>query len=209
MHPNQQKILNLASRKNVLAMGPRELAREIGVNHPQIALHHLRQLQNKGLLKDRNRPLLNSLREVFQKSKDDIANIPILGSANCGVATLVAEESFEGYLTISKKLLHSRNIDSLFVLKASGNSLNRARISGSTVDDGDYLIIDSSSKRSNDGDYVVSVIDGYANVKKFKMEPDRISLLSESSENIAPIYIHPDDSYLINGKVIQVVKGGG
>ena len=47
-----------------------------------------------------------------------------------------------------------------------------------------------------------------ANVKKFRFDRsnNRIVLLSESSQQIHPNFIHPDDDFRIHGKVIDVIK---
>jgi SOS-response transcriptional repressor LexA len=47
-----------------------------------------------------------------------------------------------------------------------------------------------------------------ANIKKyiFDEENNQIVLVSQSSKDIPPIYIHEDDSFMVNGKVIQVIK---
>jgi len=49
-----------------------------------------------------------------------------------------------------------------------------------------------------------------ANVKKFLIDRanHQVILLSESSQNIAPIYIHEDDcaDYLVCGRVVDVIK---
>lgn len=187
-------------------MGPREIGREIGVSHPQIVKHHLNQLKKKGLLGQKEPNSITKLRENLNKQVLGLVDIPILGSANCGIATIIAEESLEGFLKISRKLLGSSKPEGLFALKASGNSLNKANIDGESIEDGDYLVVDTNYKNPRDGEYIVSVIDGCANVKKIRLEDDKIVLLSESSENIPPIYIHSDDSYLINGKVMRVIK---
>lgn len=186
-------------------MGLREIGREINVLHPQIIKYHINQLKNAGLL-PQEMSVLDKLKQSLKEQATKILRIPILGAANCGIATLIAEESNQGFLEISQKLITSSRPKDLFALKASGNSLNRANIGGLSVENDDYLIVDTSYRNPKNDDYVVSIIDGCANVKKIKMEEGRITLLSESSENIPPIYIHPDDSYLINGKVIQVVK---
>ena len=59
-----------------------------------------------------------------------------------------------------------------------------------------------------DGDYVVSIIDGMANIKKYRLDKanERIVLLSESTKDYAPIFIHRDDDFRISGKVLDVVK---
>jgi len=86
--------------------------------------------------------------------------------------------------------------------------MNRAEIDGKKIDDGDYVIIDSQNCEAKDGEVVLSVIDGMANIKKFSVdeENNQIVLVSESTQNFPPIYIHQDDDYMINGKVIQVIK---
>lgn len=206
MHIIQLKLLELSKRKNIFSMGPREIGREIGVSHPQIVKHHLNQLKKKRLLGKKEPISISKLRENLNKQVTSLIDIPILGSANCGVATIIAEESLEGFLKISSKLLGVSKPEKLFALRASGNSLNKANINGESVEDGDYLIVDTNYKNPEDGEYVVSVIDNCANVKKIRLEDDKIVLLSESSENIPPIYIHSDDSYLINGKVTKIIK---
>jgi repressor LexA len=57
------------------------------------------------------------------------------------------------------------------------------------------------------GDYVVSSIEGVANIKRFVRDDvnQQIVLMSESTDEYPPIVIHPDD-YLAQSKVIQVVK---
>jgi repressor LexA len=76
------------------------------------------------------------------------------------------------------------------------------------IEDGDYLIIDSDYRTPRNGDVVLSVIDDMANIKKyvFDEENNQIVLVSQSTKDIPPIYIHEDDSFMINGKVIQVIK---
>jgi SOS-response transcriptional repressor LexA len=98
----------------------------------------------------------------------------------------------------------------MFALIASGNSMNQADIDGEAIEDGDYVIIDREHKSVSNGDYILSVIDGSANIKKFHRDEahESIVLLSESTEKYEPIYIHEDDfsSYFINGRVIKVIK---
>lgn len=76
------------------------------------------------------------------------------------------------------------------------------------IEDGDYVIVDSGNINAKNGDYVVSVIDGLANIKKYLWDNKnlRILLVSESTHNYPPIFIHEDDNFLINGKIIQVIK---
>lgn len=133
-------------------------------------------------------------------------SVPIVGSANCGPAVIYADQNIEGYLKISKRLIPNKK--SIFAIKAEGNSMNKANISGKNIENGDYVIVDSENVSPRDGDYIVSIIDSMANIKKYRLdrENSRIALLSESTQEYVPIFIHKSDDFRINGKVVDVVK---
>ena len=88
--------------------------------------------------------------------------------------------------------------------------MNRASVNGKSIDDGDYVIVDGEDKNVKTGDYVLSVISGLANIKRFTEDKvnRQIVLQSESSQFFPPIHIHEDDldEYLVNGKVVEVIK---
>ena len=140
------------------------------------------------------------------ENSDIFLSIPIFGTANCGPRTIYANQNIEGYLKVSKKLLNKKN--NIFALRAEGNSLNKANINGKSIEDGDFVIVDSQITSPNNGDYVVSVIEEMANIKKYVWDEknSQIVLISESTQNYDPIYIHKDDNIIINGKVIDVIK---
>ena len=119
-----------------------------------------------------------------------------------------AEQNIEGYLRISGRLLSKRK--DIFAIKASGYSMNKANINGECIEDGDYVVVDPNCRAPRNGDYVLSIIDGVANIKRYFNDKDnkRIILLSESSMSVMPIFIHYQDldNYLVNGKIIQVIK---
>lgn len=144
--------------------------------------------------------------KIVEPMGEVLLNVPILGMANAGVATVFADEYQAGFLRVSKKILKKRS--NIFALEVKGNSLNKAVINGSNVEDGDWVIIDKDYTAAQNGDYVLSVIDGMANLKRFFWDKknNQIVLSSESTEPHSPIIIHPDDTYRINGKIIQVIK---
>lgn len=184
-------------------MSYRDIGKLIGESHPQKVKYHLEQLEQNNLIES------NAAGTAIKKTSIDkgIVSIPILGSADCGPATVFADENIEGYLRVSSKLVSSRK--GLFALKAIGTSMNRANIKGNALDDGDYAIIDSTAKDPQNNEYVVSVIDGLCNIKKFIKDTvnKQIVLVSESIQDFPPIHIHPDEkSYFVCGKVIQVIK---
>lgn len=206
MHQIQEKILELAKTKDVLILGIRPLGREIGVDQPQLVKHHLFQLQKKGLIKVKSRSDIQQILQHSSSLQPSFVQIPVVGAANCGPATLFADERVEKYITVSQSFLKKAN--NVFALIAKGDSMNRAQIGGNTIEENDYVVIDSDQRTPHSGDYILSVIDNCANIKKYARTKDgNIALLSESNSNYPPIYIGEDDQFIVNGKVIQVIKG--
>lgn len=207
MHTVQQKIMNLFSNTDTLDLRLREIGRIISVIHPQTVKYHLLDLARRGLIKIdlENKKLILIDHSAIENGS--LLTLPIYGSANCGAASVYAENSIEGFLKVSKNILKGPP-ENLFVLKATGNSMDRAAINGRNIEDTDFIIVDKNYVDPQNNDYVVSVIDGCANVKKFlrDQENEQIILFSESSQNFPPIYIHENDSYQIAGKVVQVIK---
>ncbi len=210
MHVLQQKILDLSHTVNLGELTLRDIGTRVGDDKfPQKIKHHLDQLYKKGYLK--KNPDGSVVSRADHRSSDLFYTIPVVGAANCGQAVTFAEENVDGYLTLSKSLLRRFN-ENMFAVRAIGNSMNKANVEGESINDGDYVIIDPAQRplQSYFGQYVLSVIDGMANIKKLSSyaEKELYVLTSESSEEYPPIYIHHDDfrDYLINGTVAKVVK---
>ncbi len=208
MHTLQEKILKLTEKHDLSRMSLRSIGKLVGETSPQKIKHHIMQLEKNGLIQ------MDRLAKVIVKTRpglyahSSLVAIPIFGTANCGPATAYAEQEAEGYLRVSGKLLSKKK--GVFAIKASGHSMNKAHINGECIEDGDYVLVDPTFTSLRNGDYVLSIIDGMANIKRYFKDTDnqRIILLSESSASVSPIFIHRDDmdTYLVNGKVIQVIK---
>jgi len=205
MHKIQGQLLRLIEEKNLNGLTLREIGNFIGEKFPQKIKHHLDQLEKKGFIIINHREKSYSRKKLSSMTKG-LLSVPIVGTANCGAATIFANENIEGYLKISKTILNK--CKNIFAIRAQGLSMNQSNIGGKNIEDGDYLIIDSDDTSPQDGDIILSVIDDMANIKKFVWdeENNQIVLVSQSTKDIPPIYIHEDDSFLINGKIIQVIK---
>ncbi len=212
MHELQQKLLKLTQDKNLGQHTLREVGALIGEKSPQKIKHHLQQLEKRGLIRiDKSRGIIEKaegglIASVLKNAK--LLSIPILGSANAGPAQVFAETNIEGYLRVSTSLLRYPKNHRLFALKVDGPSMNKAQVNGKKIEDGDYIIIDSEDRFAEDGDVVLSVIDGLANVKRYYVdeENNQILLMSDSTQDFPAIHIHKDDNFMINGKVVGVVK---
>ncbi|NQU99830.1 MAG: hypothetical protein HQ538_03760 [Parcubacteria group bacterium] len=217
IHPIQEKILKLSKKKNLAKLSLREIAKHIGMQEesPQKIKHHLLQLQKKRFLSiDRIKGMMDRAsskpgwaKGVLNKNSR-LFSIPIVGMANCGSATIFAEQNFQGFLRISNKLIERSRPTGLYAIKTDGSSMNRAEIYGKYIEDGDYVIVDSNNRNSRNQDIVLVIIDNMATIKRFidDSRNGQIVLKADSSFDYEPIYLHPNDDFTISGKIIQVIK---
>ena len=217
MHLIQEKILKLSEKKNLAKLSLRGIAKHIGMpeESPQKIKHHLLQLQKKGFLTiDRVRGMMDrtSLGPGWAKGilnkASRLFSIPIIGTANCGPATIFAEQNFQGFLRVSNKLIGKSHPRGLYAIKAKGSSMNRAEIKGKRFEDGDFAIVDSKDKDINNRDVVLVIIDNTATIKRLIKDSKnkQVVLKADSSFDYEPVYLHPDDNFIINGKIIEVIK---
>lgn len=217
IHPIQEELLKLSKKENLAQLTLRQMASAIDMPNesPQKIKHHLLQLQKKGFLKiDRIKGVMERASSFpgwatgLLNKTSRLFSIPIVGVANCGPATIFAEENFQGFLRISSKLIGRSQPTGLFAIKTDGSSMNRAEIQGKCIEDGDYVIVDSQDKNVKNNDVVLAVVDNKGTIKRFVQDHQnkQIVLKADSSFDYEPIYLHPDDSFNINGKVIAVIK---
>lgn len=134
--------------------------------------------------------------EEGKEEYEKMINIPVLGNVACGYP-LFAEENIETEISISTKLI--RKDKKYFILRASGNSMNKANI-----DDGDLVLIRKEQTAEN-GDRVVALIDDEATIKEFKNNGDHIILLPKSTnKEHQPIILTRD--FKIQGIVESIIK---
>lgn len=208
MHVIQQKLLRLADSYNLGAMALRDIARIINVDHPQLIKHHLEQLEKKELINWNRGAKIITKNSSSPVTNTDLMIIPVVGAANCGPASIYADEYVVEHIKVSRTLLKNRT--KIFAIRAVGSSMNMAEIEGKSIDEGDYVLIDPNDKNISSNDYVLSVIDDMANIKKvfFDNIHQQIALVSESTHQYPPIYLDQteDTSYYICGKAVQVIK---
>jgi SOS-response transcriptional repressor LexA len=86
--------------------------------------------------------------------------------------------------------------------------MNRAVVGGRSIEDGDYVIVDSRDRSIRTNDVVVAIIENKATIKRFidDRANGQLVLKADSSFDYEPIHLHPDDDFNISGKAIAVVK---
>ncbi|MEW7280213.1 transcriptional repressor LexA [Aquimarina sp. 2201CG1-2-11] len=138
---------------------------------------------------------------IFQTSESEgeyekMVSIPVLGNVACG-HPLFAEENIETEISVSTKLI--RKGKNYFILRASGDSMNKANI-----DDGDLVLI-RQEQTAEDGDKVVALIDDEATIKEFCNQGNMIVLKPQSSnKEHQPIIL--TRNFKIQGIVESIIK---
>lgn len=179
------------------------------------AHYHVKKLQDAGYLdKDERRSRSLKTRDVtfgsFLANKTPVYfSLPVVGSANCGPANIYALEDPREYVTVSSDSLGKKSKEGLFVVEAEGDSMNLAKVGTKklSIESGDYVVVDSNIATPSEGDYVLSIIDGCANIKKFRKIDGRLALVSESANTkYKPIFLGSSDDFMVNGKIVGVIK---
>ena len=177
----------------------REIQEKLGCASPMGAVSHLDALEAKGYISKvdgKARGLMLNSKENI-KSKDDIVQVPLVGNVACGMP-IWAEEMIEDIIPVPKAFI--RYSQDVFMLRAKGDSMDLAGI-----DEGDYIIFHKQDHAEN-GDKVVVLIGSEATVKKFVKEKKR-AIFMPMSKNPTHCPIVPEQgTFMIQGKVIGVMK---
>jgi SOS regulatory protein LexA len=130
----------------------------------------------------------------------DFVHIPVMSSpVACGNPNQLIEETPTGSINVSRRLVSNPKLT--YAFHASGDSMNLAGI-----EDGDTVLIEATTD-VRDGDIVLASVDGCGTLKILRKSLTTITLLPKSNNPThQPIYLHPEDEFLIGGKVIQVLK---
>lgn len=213
MHPIRQKILALVRQEGIIELSLRRLGETVGTPHPQEVKHHLLQLEKNGLI-TMKRPTRNKL-QLFSTEKtphydesNPMRRIPVLHtSAFTNEELFFSEENISGYLTVSRRLLGEKY--PYFALRVEDNGMNKTDFQGKTIEEGDFVFFTpAATEHCHDGMYVVILYEGIAKVKKIITHNDDgyLTLVSESTRDILPMFLHQDDHRFIKGIVEKVMK---
>ncbi|PIR70271.1 MAG: repressor LexA [Candidatus Niyogibacteria bacterium CG10_big_fil_rev_8_21_14_0_10_42_19] len=212
----QKRVLDYIKQyigKNGVAPSLEEIQRHFKLVSVSTASYYINKLQKEGYLKkEAHQPRSITIQpdEVIKSilpKEIKSFSVPVLGAANAGPATLYAEENIEGYLKVSRDTLNRK--EGIFALRVEGDSMNKAKVDEKNLEEGDFVLIDPGYSDPKNGDYVLSIIDGCANLKKFKRDEktDQVMLISESTNpKHKPIFLSSDDNFMVNGKIVAVIK---
>jgi len=200
LYKRQKQILDYISEnidKYSCAPTLTEIASFLGLSSLATVHEHLAVLEKKGLIR-RYRGAVRGIELVDTKTKNVYGNslieLPVLGFIACG-APIEPYTDPNAMLQVSSSLVKAGQKS--YVLQAKGDSM---------IDDGilngDYLVI-KEQQDANNGDIVVAVLkNGFATLKRFYREANRIRLQPANS-TMSPIFVTEVE---IRGKVISVIR---
>lgn len=175
----------------------REVSEHFGIS-VKGAYDHVKALEKKQAIRcDTNRSRAIEVLDGEGKSDhtvetEPVREVPLLGTVAAGLP-LLAEENFDGTVTVPAASLRNRNY---FAVKVSGDSMINAGIM-----DGDVAIIAHQPVAEN-GDIVVAMVDEAVTLKRFFRETNRVQLKAENPA-YPPIYTR---DVRILGKLAQIMR---
>lgn len=180
-----------------------ELRCELGVASTRTVFRYLQMLEADGAIKRRpGAPGVKLLKPRAEGAQTRA--VPVVGRVPAG-ALMLAEENIEGWIHLPKALARPAS-DKFFLLRVRGTSMNRAKVGGNTIEDGDLILVRQQPVARN-GDIIVAMVDGEATVKTLVKAPGYVILKPESKENShSPIVV--DRDFRVAGKVTHVLKKG-
>ena len=196
--PRQREILNLiqeAVTENGMPPTRAEIAAALGFKSANAAEEHLRALQRKGVIDlipgaSRGIQLKDSLREQL--------GLPLIGRVAAG-RPMLAEEHVEARYQIDPKIFQPK---AHYLLKVKGMSMKDIGIL-----DGDLVAVHRTPEVRN-RQIVVARLDNEVTVKRYKQEGRLVWLLPENQE-FEPIRVDmKEQSLIIEGVVVGVLRQG-
>jgi len=104
-----------------------------------------------------------------------VMEIPILGFVPCGIP-FPSDQQREGYLELPVSLIEGRRLDSLYAVRASGNSLI-----GDNIQDGDLLVVDEWAEFVN-GRICILRLENEVVARHCYLEGNRMRLIASSGQ---------------------------
>jgi repressor LexA len=180
-----------------------ELRHVLGVGSTRTVVRYLQSLEKEGDIERWSGARgIRLLRDVEHRGVTTVS-VPLVGEIAAG-APILAEENREAWLRLPTSLAPSNS--KYFLLRIRGNSMNRARVAGDTIENGDLVLV-RQQPTAEENAIVVAVIDGEATVKRFTRGPGYFLLKPESVDaGYEPILVNSD--FQIQGVVTKVIKKG-
>ncbi|KKT84600.1 MAG: hypothetical protein UW82_C0016G0009 [candidate division WWE3 bacterium GW2011_GWC2_44_9] len=187
----QEKLYKLIQIEDITGKSLREIGKRIGIAHPQSVKYHLRRLVDAGFITTKSMAVRPKI------DQNGIVTIPVLDELNIAGQDATSIKSIKTNLRVAKTILNDKvvtNLKCVYAVRAFGNFMNRGNIDGINIEDGDYVLIISSTE-------------GYAAVRKYLKDGlGQVVLITESTQDYPPIYLDDHMTHCVLGKALQVIK---
>lgn len=177
----------------------KDMQESAGFSSPRSVTQFLEALEDAGYIKRgtgaRNIRIMKIPVGSEPRDHARTVSVPLVGTVAAG-HPILATENIETVIPVSDKLASGHH--RYFLLRVSGNSMNRAGIKNGNL----VLVRQQSTAQS--GQNVVALIDDEATVKRFRVTPQAIVLEPVSSHaEYKPIIL--DRDFTIQGVVVDVL----
>lgn len=180
-----------------------ELRRVLKAGSTRTVWRYLKELEIEGLIE--RWPGARGLRPLkAMDSGTSTRAIPLVGEAPAG-PLMLAEENREGWVRLPSEFVSPKSAV-FYLLRVRGDSMDRARVPGGKIENGDLVLVRQQAA-ADPGDVVVALVDGQATIKRLAKAPGYFVLKPESTNsNNHPIVTTAET--LIQGVVARVLKKG-
>ncbi len=187
---SQQKILEYLREcsENSRVPSVREICDYTGLRSTSTVHHHLKSLEEKGLIIREHG--VNRCIQIAGEEKS--VSVPVVGKVAAGIP-ITAIQDIEFYIPVPEHLRRGRE---LFALRVQGESMKNIGIL-----DGDIVIVHRTPVAEN-GEIVVAMVEDSATVKRFYKENGHFRLQPEN-DDFEPIIV---DEVVLLGKVVSLAR---
>src|SRR5262245_8163900 len=204
----KEQVIDAMSRwfiRNSVPPTVEELRRLLGVGSTRTVLRYLDALKEEGYIDRWSGARGLRMRKGLTARGLETRLVPIVGEAPAG-QLMPAEENILGQVQMPKEFLKPPSAK-FFLLRVRGDSMNRSKVEGQTIEDGDLVLV-RQQERADPGKIVVALVDGEATIKKLVKGSGYYVLQPESTNaKHQPIIVARD--FRIQGLVCKVFKKGG
>jgi repressor LexA len=205
---SNEQVIDALSRwfiRNSVPPTIEELRRLLGVGSTRTVLRYLDALKEEGYIERWSGARGLRMRRGPTTRSLETRLVPIVGEAPAG-QLMPAEENMLGQVQMPKEFLQPPSAN-FFLLRVRGDSMNRAKVEGQSIEDGDLVLV-RQQERADPGKIVVALVDGEATIKKLVKGAGYYVLKPESTNpKHRPIIVAQD--FRVQGTVCRVFKKGG
>lgn len=202
----KEKVIDVLSRwfiRNGVPPTVEELRRLLGVGSTRTVLRYLDALKEEGYI-DRWSGARGLRMRRGPATSLETRLVPIVGEAPAG-PLMLAEENLMGQVQVPKEFLKPPS-SNFFFLRVRGDSMNRMKVEGQSIEDGDLVLV-RQQERADPGKIVVVLVDGEATIKRL-IKGSGYYVLKPESTNPKHRSIIVAKDFRVQGTVCRVFKRG-